>query len=69
MTHSDISAYSKDLERKRDSLLKDLKALEERRKKGEINEENYKEKRREIERALVEIMDRLAQARFLMGQA
>jgi len=68
MAHPDVSAYSKDLEKKRDSLLKDLKALEERRKKGEINEEQYKEKRREIERAIVEIMDRLAQARFLMGQ-
>jgi len=69
MSHSDISAYSKDLERQRDSLLKDLKALEDRHKKGQINEEQYKEKRHEIERALVEIMDRLAQTRFLMGQA
>lgn len=50
-------------------MLKDLKALEERRKKGEINEEQYKEKRHDIERALVEVLDRLAQMRFLMGQA
>jgi len=69
MGHSDISAFSRDLERQRDSLLKDLKALEERRKKGEINEEQYKEKRHDIERALVEVLDRLAQMRFLMGQA
>jgi len=68
MVQSDIGAYSKDLERQRDSLLKDLKALEDRHKKGATTEEQYKEKRREIERALVEIMDRLAQARFLMGQ-
>lgn len=69
MAHSDVKAYSKNLEKQRDSLLNDLKALEERHKKGEVNEEQYKEKRHEIERALVEIMDRLAQARFLMGQA
>ncbi len=69
MGHSDISAFSRDLERQRDSLLKDLKGLEERRKKGEINEEQYKEKRHDIERALVEVLDRLAQMRFLMGQA
>jgi len=68
MVQSDIGAYSKDLERQRDSLLNDLKALEDRHKKGVLTEEQYKERRREIERALVEIMDRLAQARFLMGQ-
>lgn len=68
MAHSDVKAFSKDLERQRDSLLNDLKALEEKHKKGEIDDEQYKEKRHEVERALVEIMDRLAQARFLMGQ-
>ena len=69
MVASDVSAYSKDLEKQRDSLLKDLKTLEERHEKGEIKEEQYKERRHEIERALVEILDRLAQTRFLMGQA
>ena len=69
MHHPDVGAYSKDLEKRRDSLLNDLKALEEQFKKGEISEDQYNEKRRTIERALVEVMDRLAQARFLMGQA
>jgi len=69
MSHSDIGAYSKDLQRQRDSLLKDLKALEETYSKGEMREEQYREKRREIERAIIEVMDRLAQARFLMGEA
>ena len=68
MSSSDIHAYSKDLERQRDSLLDDLKALVERFEKGEIDEGQYKYKRHEIERTLVEIMDRLAQARFLSGQ-
>ena len=69
MYHPDVGAYSKDLKKRRDSLLNDLKALEEQFKKGEISEDQYNEKRRTIERALVEVMDRLAQARFLMGQA
>lgn len=69
MYQPDVGAYSKDLEKRRDSLLNDLKALEEQFKKGEIGEDEYNEKRRTIERALVEVMDRLAQARFLMGQA
>lgn len=68
MYHPDVGAYSKDLEKRRDSLLNDLKTVEEQFKKGEITEDNYKEKKRTIERALVEVMDRLAQARFLMGQ-
>ena len=69
MYQPDVGAYSKDLEKRRDSLLNDLKALEEQFKKREIGEDQYNEKRHTIERALVEVMDRLAQARFLMGQA
>ncbi len=65
---TDISAYSKDLERRRDALINDLKSLEERHNRGEIDEEEYKEKRRKIERDLVEVMDHLAQTRFIMGQ-
>jgi len=64
----DAGSYSKDLEKRRDSLIKDLKNLEKKLKKGEITEEQYKEERHKIERALVEVMDRLAQMRFLMGQ-
>jgi len=64
----DVGAYSKDLERRRDSLLNDLKILEKRLKAGEITESQYEKKRHEIERALVEVMDRLAQAKFLMGK-
>lgn len=68
MVYPDIGSYSKSLEKQRDALVKELKALEERRKKGDLSEEEYKEKRHKIERSLVEIMDRLAQAKFLMGQ-
>jgi len=64
----DIGARSKDLEKQRDKLINELKNLEEKHRSGNVGEEEYKEKRHEIERALVEIMDRLAQTRFLMGQ-
>ena len=67
-SRGDIGTYTKDLERKRDSLLDDLKALEGRLKKGEMTEDQYKEQRHKTERALVEVMDRLAQMRFIRGQ-
>jgi transcription elongation GreA/GreB family factor len=63
-----IGAKKKDLEKQRDMLVDEIKKLEERRKKGEFDENIYKEKRREIERAIVEVMDRLAQMNFLSGQ-
>jgi len=59
---------AKSLERQRDQLLKELKSLDENYKKGKIDEQTYKAKRHEIERAIVEVMDRLAQMRFLMGE-
>jgi len=69
MSLEDVGAYSKDLEKRRDSLIDEIKKLEERLKKGEINEKVYKEERHKLERALVEVMDRLAQMKFIMGQA
>jgi len=68
-TTEGIGARTKDLEKQRDRLVDELKKLEEKRKKGEVDENTYKEKRHEIERAIVEVMDRLAQMRFLSGQA
>lgn len=67
--YDEISAVAKDLERQRDQLLKELKKLDEEYKSGKIDEESYKARRHNIERAIVEVMDRLAQMRFLMGQA
>jgi len=58
----------KQLERERDALLKELKGLDRKLKEGEIGEEEYKEKRHTIERGLVEIMDRLVQMGFIMGE-
>jgi len=58
----------KKLERERDALLNELKDLDRNLKEGEIGEEEYKERRHTIERGLVEIMDRLIQMGFIMGE-
>ncbi|MEM2970548.1 MAG: hypothetical protein QXR63_06405 [Candidatus Bathyarchaeia archaeon] len=63
-----VNAKKKELQKQADKLVEELKKLDERRKKGEFNEDTYKEKRREIEREIVEVMDRLAQMQFLSGQ-
>jgi len=59
----------KDLEMQRDKLLNELKSLDEKHKKGEINDETYEKERHRIERNIVEVMDRLAQMRFLAGES
>lgn len=69
MIIDEIKENAKHLEKERDALLKELKELEKMRKEGQISEEEYKERRHKIERGLVETMDRLAQMKFLMGQA
>lgn len=67
--YSEIRAAVKNLEKQRDQLLEELKRLEEEYKRGGMDEETYKNRRHKIERAIVEVMDRLAQMNFLMGQA
>lgn len=66
--YEEIGAMAKNLEKQRDQLLKDLKKLDEDYRKGKMDENTYKAKRHDIERAIVEVMDRLAQMRFLMGE-
>lgn len=61
--------YSRNnLLRRREDLLRELEALESDHEKGVVTDEKYKEKRNQIERALVEIMDRMTQARFFSGE-
>jgi len=64
-----LGVRTKDLEKQRDRLVEELKKLEKKRESGEIGEEEYKNKRHDTERAIVEVMDRLAQMKFLSGQA
>jgi len=67
MLSDEVKERVKELQRKKDELLEELKELDKRRKDGEISEEEYKERRHTIERGLVEIMDRLAQMRFIIS--
>ena len=67
MLSGEMKERVKELQRRRDELLDELKELEKKRKSDEISEEEYKERRHTIERGLVEIMDRLAQMRFIMS--
>ena len=62
-----IGAKTKKLEKQRDRLVEDFKCLEAQLEKGKIDEKTYSQKRREIEREIVEVMDRLAQMRFMSG--
>jgi len=68
MSVNEIKRRSKELEREQDALLEKLKDLRGMFERGEISEEEYEEKRHPIERALVEILDRQAQMRFLLGE-
>jgi len=70
MFHAEgIATRIKDLETQRDRLLDELESLDEKHKRGEVDEETYKKERNRIERSIVEVMDRLAQMRFLSGEA
>ncbi|MBS7609775.1 hypothetical protein KEJ19_04295 [Candidatus Bathyarchaeota archaeon] len=57
----------KELEKRRDELLKELKELKRRFENKELSHEEYEIKRHGIEREIVEVMDRLVQIQFLLG--
>ncbi len=54
------------LEKRKQTLISQIKDLNSKVKKDEISLEEYEPKKREIERELVEIMDRLTQLNFLL---
>ncbi|MEM2111067.1 MAG: hypothetical protein QXX08_04220 [Candidatus Bathyarchaeia archaeon] len=56
------------LEKQKHMLIEEMKNLEENHKKKKVNEDIYKERRHDIEKALVEIMDHLVQMNFLKRQ-
>lgn len=56
-----------ELQQRKTTLIQQIKNLDKEKEKGNINPEEYKNKKREIERELVEIMDRLTQLAFLLG--
>ncbi|RLE87541.1 MAG: hypothetical protein DRJ96_03490 [Thermoprotei archaeon] len=57
----------KALEKRRKELIEELERLVEKRKRGEIGEEEFAEKKSQLEREFIEVMDRLAQLRFIVG--
>lgn len=59
----------KRLLKERDRLLDELQKLKKRYESGELNEETYKRNRYDIERQIVEVMDRITQLKFLLGVA
>lgn len=67
MLSGEMKERVKELQRRKDELLDELKELDKKRESGEISEEEYKERRHTIERGLVEVMDRLAQMRFIIS--
>jgi len=56
----------KALMRRKKEIEKELGKLNGLKEEGRISEEEYEERRKNLEREFVEIMDRLVQIRFLM---
>jgi chromosome segregation ATPase len=54
------------LDKRKKALIEQLRELNSKVEKNEISIEEYEPKKREIERELVEIMDRLTQLNFLL---
>lgn len=64
---SAIKSTIEELTREKDRLVDELLSLKDSYEKGEISKEEYEEKRRKIERKIVEVMDRLVQLGFILG--
>ncbi|MCS7113066.1 MAG: hypothetical protein RMJ00_06460 [Nitrososphaerota archaeon] len=56
-----------ELEEEKERIIEEFKKLEEKRRDGVISEDEYREKRYRLERRAVEVMDRIAQLRFMAG--
>ncbi len=57
----------KALEKRQKELIKELEELIKKRESGEISEEEFHVQKTKLEREYVEVMDRLAQLRFIIG--
>ncbi|MFP3220736.1 MAG: hypothetical protein RXR41_06365 [Candidatus Marsarchaeota archaeon] len=49
-------------------MVRELEELEKKHEKGAIQEEEYTARKKELERKIVEVMDRIVQMEFLLGQ-
>jgi len=57
----------KRLLKERDRLVDELRKLKKAYEIGELDDETYNRNRYDIERQIVEVMDRIAQLKFLLG--
>jgi HEPN domain-containing protein len=57
----------KRLLKERDRLVDELRKLKKRYEIGELDDETYNRNRYDIERQIVEVMDRITQLKFLLG--
>ncbi len=57
----------KRLLKERDRLVDELQKLKKRYESGELDKEAYERNRYDIERQIVEVMDRIMQLKFLLG--
>jgi len=64
----DVSGALESLRAERDRLVRELEGLEKNHEKGAIQEEEYTARKKELERKIVEVMDRIVQTEFLLGQ-
>ena len=55
------------LKKEKKKLEEEMEQLLKRRDRGEISEKEFNSKKREIERRFIEIMDRIAQMKYLSG--
>lgn len=62
-----IKRKLEELEREKERIIEEFKRLEEKLRGGVISEEEYREERYKLERKAVEVMDRIAQLRFMAG--
>ncbi|MGC8569543.1 MAG: hypothetical protein ACP5LW_06025 [Nitrososphaeria archaeon] len=58
----------KQLEMRKEELTRDIEELEEQHKRGTINDEDYRARLKELQRQVVEVMDRIVQMEFLAGR-
>ena len=58
----------KALEKRRKEIEEEILSLASKRDRGELGEEEFFERKAKLEREFIEIMDRLAQLRFIAGK-
>jgi len=53
--------------KKKEELEKEMEELIEKKNKGIISQEDFNKKKRDIEKKYIEVMDRIAQLKYIIG--